>query len=66
MAAKSFRVKMSSIAKEIDKATKQLERIHKKLEPKERKKAALHLKKLASARSLVAATCHAMTASYGG
>jgi hypothetical protein len=67
MAKKSFSVKMSSIATEIKKASRQLEKIRKNLAPKDRKRAALHLKKLSSAHNLVSVSCgHSMTAKYFG
>jgi len=68
MAAKTFSVKLSNIAKEIDKASSQLKKIRKHLSPKDQKRADVHVKKLQSARAMVAAGCAGkkMTAMYMG
>jgi hypothetical protein len=61
MAVKELSVKLSPIAKEIDKATKKLKAIRKKLSPKERKKLDLEIKDLCKARVLIAESCRKMT-----
>jgi hypothetical protein len=68
MAAKTFSVKLSNIAKEIDKASSQLGKIRKHLSPKDKKRADVHVKKLKSAKALVSAGCSGkkMTAMYMG
>ncbi len=64
MATKKLSVKLSPIAKEIDKATKKLKAIRKKLSPKERKKLDLEVKDLCEARDLVAENCRSMTSIF--
>jgi hypothetical protein len=68
MATKKFKVKLSSITKEIDRATKELKKIRKHLSAEHKKKVDLHMKSLASAKSLVSPICNAgrMTASFSG
>jgi Skp family chaperone for outer membrane proteins len=66
MATKRYKVKLSPIAKEIDKATKQLKAIRSKLSPKERKKLNLEIKALHKAKALVAEYCRIMTSFFPG
>jgi hypothetical protein len=68
MGMKKFSVKLSSIAKEIDKATKKLKAIRSKVSPKERKRLALDIKHLNVARASVAKGCPGkrMTATFAG
>lgn len=68
MAAKTYSVKLSNIAKEIDKASGQLKKIRKHLSPKEQKRADVHVKRLQSVKSAVTAACtgRKMTATFQG
>jgi len=66
MAVKKFKVKLSSIAKEIDKATKQLKALRSKVSPKERKKLNLEIKGLHKAKVAVAQYCKKMTSIIPG
>jgi len=66
MPTKKFTVKLSPIAKEIDKATKQLKAIRSKVSSKERKKLNLEIKALHKARGLVAEYCRSMTSIFPG
>jgi hypothetical protein len=67
MAVKKLKVKLSLIAKEIDRAKKQLEAIRSKVSSRDRKRLSLDIKDLNKARALVARQCKdkKMTASFG-
>jgi hypothetical protein len=66
MPGKQFKVKLSAIAREIDKATKQLERLRSKVAPKARKHLNLEIKDLKKARRAIAEYCHKMTSIFPG
>jgi DNA repair ATPase RecN len=66
MPGKQLKVKLSAIAKEIDKATKQLKGLRSKVAPKAKKRLNLEIKDLKKARKLVAEHCHLMTSIFPG
>jgi hypothetical protein len=66
MATKRFKVKLSPIAREIDKATKELKALRSKVSPKERKKLNLEIKGLHKAKVVVALYCKKMTSIFPG
>jgi hypothetical protein len=69
VAAKSYQVKLSKIAKDIDDAANKLRKLRKHLSKKDRKRLDLNVKQLTQARALVSSGCHggrSMTAQFSG
>jgi hypothetical protein len=66
MGTRKFTVKLSSIAKEIDKATGKLESIRSSVDAKGQEKIDLDLKQLKECRKMVAERCRRMSAIYSG
>ncbi len=66
MPTKKLTVKLSPIAKEIDKAIEELEDIRSSVSPKALKKLNLEIKGLRKARKSVAAFCRSMTSIFPG
>jgi hypothetical protein len=70
MAAKKFNVKLSTIAKEIDRAIKDLKKIRKKVSPEDYQRLELNVQNLEQARTLVSTGCSSrskkMTATFAG
>ena len=69
MAAKKFSVKLSKIAKDLDRAIKDLKKIRKKVAGEDSARLELNVQNLEQARTLVAANCGGakkMTSTFSG
>jgi len=69
VAKKSYEVKLSKIAKDIDAAAKKLKKFRKHLSKKDQGRLDLNVKQLTQAKALVSSGCHggrSMTAKFFG
>jgi hypothetical protein len=69
VAAKSFAVKLSKLAQDIDSASKKLKKIRKNLSKKDQSRLDLNMKRLAQAKALLSLNCGKsgrMTAKFFG